>query len=321
LVSANFNGIMNSIEVDNLSKVYRAETTDPVHALDGVSFEVPQGSVFGLLGPNGAGKSTLVKILTTIIPPTSGRARVLDCDVAHDPLEIRRRIAVVLQQTAVDSLLSVQDNLLIYAYLHGVRRREARRRMQTVVDEFDLAGKLKETVYDLSIGTKRRVQVAKIFMVDSPVIFMDEATTGMDPFMRRRVMDRIRAEARNGRTVLLTTQVLSEAEQLCDKILIIDRGRTLASGTLEDLRRLSEQMFRVHLSFAAIDEALTRRLEALGPVELRLNGKTVEMLFRGTEASLLGELADIARSVAITQFEIRGADLEEIFMALLNEAP
>jgi ABC-2 type transport system ATP-binding protein len=312
---------VNAIEVEELRKVYRPNTEEPVRALDGVSFQVSQGSVFGLLGPNGAGKSTLVKILTTITSPTSGQAKVLDCDVARNPLEVRRRIAVVLQQTAVDTLLSVQDNLLIYASLHGLTRREARRRMQAVVDEFDLGNILRETVYDLSIGTKRRVQVAKIFMVDSPIIFMDEATTGMDPFMKRRVMDRIRAEARNGRTVLLTTQVLSEAEQLCDKILIIDHGRTLASGTLEDLRRLSEQMFRVSLSFAGIDESLVSRLNALQPVEFKMNGKAVEMLFRGAEALLLGKLADIARSVPITQFEVRGADLEEIFMALLKETP
>ena len=190
---------------------------------------------------------------------------------------------------------------------------------EAVVEEFDLADKLGETVYDLSIGTKRRVQVAKIFMVDSPVIFLDEATTGMDPFMKRRVMDRIRSESRNGRTVLLTTQVLSEAEQLCDTILIIDRGRTLASGTLDDLRRLSEQMFRVSLSFAGIRRRSDQRLEALQPVEFTTDGKTVEMLFRGKEASLLGELADIARSVPITHFEIQGADLEEIFMALVKE--
>jgi ABC-2 type transport system ATP-binding protein len=234
---------------------------------------------------------------------------------------VRRRIAVVLQQTAVDTLLTVQDNLLIYAYLHHMSRRDARQRMQGIVEEFELADKLGETVYDLSIGTKRRVQVAKIFMVDSPVIFMDEATTGMDPFMKRRVMDRIRAESRNGRTVLLTTQVLSEAEQLCDQILIIDRGRILASGTLEDLRRLSKQMFRVSLSFAEINDGLLRRLQALEPAEFKPNGRTIEMLFRGTEARLLGELADVARSISITQFEIRGADLEEIFMALLKEAP
>jgi ABC-2 type transport system ATP-binding protein len=312
---------MNAIEVKDLKKVYRSNRGELVRALDGISLQVPQGCVFGLLGPNGAGKSTLVKVLTTITSPTSGEATVLGRDVTRSPLEVRRQIAVVLQQTAVESLLTVQDNLLIYAYLHGVGRREAWKRMRSLVEEFDLADKLGETVYDLSIGTKRRVQVAKIFMLDSPVIFLDEATTAMDPFMKRRVMERIRLEARSGRTVLLTTQVLSEAEQLCDTILIIDHGRTLASGTLQDLRRLSEQMFRVSLSFAGIDGDLVGRLEALNPVELKADGdaKSVEMLFRGKEASLLGELADISRSVPITHFEIRGADLEEIFMALVEE--
>ena len=312
---------MNAIEVDNLHKVYEPSNVAPKRAVDGLSFVVPAGSVFGLLGPNGAGKTTLVKILTTITPPTSGKARVAEHDVAREPIQVRRRIAVVLQQTAVESLLSVEDNLLIYAYLHGVGRGEARRRLRAVVEEFELGEQLRETVYDLSIGTKRRVQVAKIFMVDSPIIFMDEATTGMDPFMKRRVMDRIRSEARGGKTIFLTTQVLSEAEQLCDTILIIDRGRALASGTLEDLRRLSEQMFRVNLSFADLNESVIGRLRSLDPVELQVNGKSVEMLFRGTETSLLGELADIARGISITQFEIRGADLEEIFMALVKEKP
>jgi ABC-2 type transport system ATP-binding protein len=311
--------MMNAIEVENVCKIYRSNNAEPKRALDGLSFVVPAGCIFGLLGPNGAGKTTLVKILTTITAPTSGHAKVVGCDLIRESKEVRRRIAVVLQQTAVDTLLSVQDNLLIYAYLHGVGRRDAWKRMQAVAEEFELVDRLKETVYDLSIGTKRRVQVAKIFMLESPVIFMDEATTGMDPFMKRRVMDRIRAEARKGKTILMTTQVLSEAEELCDTILIIDRGRALASGTLEDLRRMSEQMFRVALSFGEVDDVLIGRLKTLDPVEFSANGKSVEMLFRGTEASLLGELADIARSVPITQFEIHGADLEEIFMALLKE--
>jgi ABC-2 type transport system ATP-binding protein len=142
----------------------------------------------------------------------------------------------------------------------------------------------------------------------------------MDPFMKRRVMDRMLAASRSGRTVLLTTQVLSEAEQLCDTILIIDRGRVLASGTLEDLRRLSEQMFQVNLTFATIDENVIRRLRALEPVDLKANGKSVEMLFRGTEASLLEQLADVARVVSITRFEVRGAALEDIFMTLVKDA-
>lgn len=310
---------MNAIEVEEIRKVYRSKTGENI-ALDGVSFVVPQGTIFGLLGPNGAGKTTLVKILTTITPPSHGRATIMGSDVVANAIEARRRTAVVLQQTAVDGLLTVRDNLLIYAYLHHVPRRDAWRRMQSVVDEFELGDQLGQTVYDLSIGTKRRVQVAKIFMVDAPVIFMDEATTGMDPFMKRRVMDRILEEARKGKTVLMTTQVLSEAEQLCDKILIIDRGRTLASGTLDELRRLSQQMFHVSLTFAAMDENLAARLQALAPVECKLMGKSAEMLFRGAESSLLGELADIARTVAITQFEIHGADLEEVFMTLVKEA-
>lgn len=240
--------------------------------------------------------------------------------VVRSPLDARRRIAVVLQQTAVDGLLTVRDNLLIYAYLHHVPRHEAWKRMQAVVEEFELGDQLGQPVYDLSIGTKRRVQVAKVFMVDSPVVFMDEATTGMDPFMKRRVMDRMLAASRSGRTVLLTTQVLSEAEQLCDTILIIDRGRVLASGTLEDLRRLSEQMFQVNLTFATIDENVISRLRALEPVDLKANGKSVEMLFRGTEASLLEQLADVARVVSITRFEVRGAALEDIFMTLVKDA-
>jgi ABC-2 type transport system ATP-binding protein len=310
---------MNAVEVKNLCKVYRSKAGENV-ALDSVSFQIPRGTIFGLLGPNGAGKTTAVKILTTITRPTSGRAWVMGCDVVRSPLDARRRIAVVLQQTAVDGLLTVRDNLLIYAYLHHVPRHEAWKRMQAVVEEFELGDQLGQTVYDLSIGTKRRVQVAKVFMVDSPVVFMDEVTTGMDPFMKRRVMDRMLAASRSGRTVLLTTQVLSEAEQLCDTILIIDRGRVLASGTLEDLRRLSEQMFQVNLTFATIDENVIRRLRALEPVDLKANGKSVEMLFRGTEASLLEQLADVARVVSITRFEVRGAALEDIFMTLVKDA-
>src|SRR5262245_23481827 len=159
----------NAIEARDLKKIYRSNTAEPVRALDGISLQVPQGCVFGLLGPNGAGKSTLVKILTTITSPTSGAATVLGRDVTRSPLEVRRQIAVVLQQTAVESLLTVKDNFLIYAYLHGVGRREAWRRMQSLVEEFDLADKLDETVYDLRISTKRRVQVDQYFILDSKV--------------------------------------------------------------------------------------------------------------------------------------------------------
>ena len=311
---------MNAVEVKNVRKVYRSGTATPVRALDGVSFAAPSGSIFGLLGPNGAGKSTLVKILGTITSATEGTATVMGFDVGRQPLDARRRMAVVLQQTAAETLLTVRDNLLIYAYLHGLSRREARRRMEEIVEEFGLGDKLRDTVQELSLGTKRRIQVAKIFMLDSPVIMLDEATTGMDPLMKRHVMDRLRLEARKGRTVLLTTQVLSEAEELCDTIMILNGGKTLASGTLQDLRKLSKQMFRVNLSFSETRDDLDARLRALGPVELKVEGLTAEMLFRGDEAALLGNLAELSRAVPISQFEVRGPNLEEIFMTLLEGA-
>ena len=309
---------MNAITVEDVRKVYSGGASQRVHAVDGVSFEVPRGQIFGLLGPNGAGKTTLVKILTTMTAPTSGRARVCGFDVINQALDVRRQIAVVLQQTAVETLLTVEDNLRIYAYLHGVNRSEVRKRLDTVLDEFDLLEKARETVQDLSLGTKRRVQVAKVFMVDSPVIFLDESTTGMDPLMRRRVLDRIRQEARNGRTVLLTTQVLSEAEELCDKIMIINDGRTLAAGNLQELRRLSTQMFRVSLTFAR-DHDMRSRLQALHPVEMRVEGERVELLFKGEEALLLGRLAELSRVAPIRHFEVRGAGLEDIFVELVGE--
>ena len=308
----------NAIQVEDLKKVYRAGD-DAVRALDGVSFDVPQGRIYGLLGPNGAGKSTLVKILSTITTPTSGKASVMGFDVEREPLLSRQQMTVVLQQTATENLLTVGDNLLIYAYLHGVKKQTAEERLRQLAEEFELTSLLRDTVQELSLGTKRRIQVAKIFMLNAPVIILDEATTGMDPLMKRRVMDRLRAEAHNGRTILLTTQVLSEAEELCESIMILDRGRSMASGTLQELRKLSTRTFRVNLTFAETSDELVRRLQALEPEQLQVNGKQVEMLFHGEEAALLGRLADISRDTPILQFEVRGPTLEEIFIALMKE--
>jgi ABC-2 type transport system ATP-binding protein len=310
---------MNAIEVDNVHKIYRPKAGTDAHALNGVSFQVPQGMIYGLLGPNGAGKSTMVRILSTITAPTSGRATILGCDVVHQGLAARGKMAVVLQHTAAENFLTVRDNLLIYAYLHGVGPAAAQQRASALIEEFQLGGLLRMTVQELSEGTKRRIQVAKIFMLDSPLFILDEATTGMDPLMKRRVLDRLRAEVRKGRTILLTTQVLSEAEELCDSIMIINKGRTMASGTLQDLRALSTRMFRVSLTFADGADDLNGRLMSLSPSELQVNGRSAEMVFQGEEASLLGRLADISRDTPIAQFEVRGPTLEEIFLSLVEK--
>lgn len=310
----------NAIEVADVHKVYRGKNGETVRALDGISFQVPQGRIYGLLGPNGAGKSTLVKILSTITPLTSGHATVMGHDVTRQPRAVRDQLSVVLQQTATENLLTVRDNLLIYAFLHGVKSDVAQKRLRAIVDEFELGERLRDTVQELSLGTKRRIQVAKIFMLEAPLIILDEATTGMDPLMKRRVMDRLRTEARNGRTILLTTQVLSEAEELCESIMIIDHGKAMASGTLRELRTLSTRMFRVNLVFGGTDGDLVTKLKALKPAELQVDGNSAEMVFHGEEeASLIGKLADISRETPILQFEVRGPTLEEVFIALMQE--
>src|SRR5262245_60209876 len=240
-----------AISVNGLTKVYtrrrlpwrRAGT--PVRAVDGLSFAVRRGAIFGLLGPNGAGKTTTLKILTTLARPTGGEAEVLGFDVLRQPLEVRRRISAVIQETAVELFLTVRDNLLTFARFHGIAAREAERRAAGVIERFQLGAERERKVQDLSGGYRRRVQVAKVFMVDTAVVFLDEFSTGMDPILKRSVMDQLREAAANGRTIILTTQVLSEAEELCDDILIVNRGKQVARGDLHALKLLSEGVYEV----------------------------------------------------------------------------
>jgi ABC-2 type transport system ATP-binding protein len=176
------------IQVENFGHVYRRGQS-PRPALDGLSFAVRRGEIFGLLGPNGAGKTTVVEILTTILRPTSGRALVAGHDVRTHPLEVRRQFAAVLQENAVETLLSTRDNLLLYGYLHGLSRSQTTRRMEEVVVLLELHEHLGQRAQALSGGNKRRLQVAKALMVETPILFLDEATTGMDPLVKRRVVE------------------------------------------------------------------------------------------------------------------------------------
>lgn len=176
------------IEVENLVKVYRSGSRDEVRAVDGMSFTVTKGTIFGLLGPNGAGKSTMLRVLTTLSRATSGSVRILGVDVREKPLEVRRRLSAVLQDTAVELFLSVRDNLMTYARFHGLPNRTAITRADSVMQKFQLTSESDRKVQDLSGGFKRRVQVAKVFMVETPVLFLDEFSTGMDPILKREVM-------------------------------------------------------------------------------------------------------------------------------------
>ena len=229
----------SAIDVVNLEKVYARRRCDPVRAVDGLSFSVATGSIFGLLGPNGAGKSTTLRILTTLLRPTSGTARVAGYDVVREALQVRRNIAVVIQENAAELFLNVRENLLTFARFHGLRGSEMPRRADRVLAQFGLEREAARKAMDLSGGYRRRVQVAKMFMVDTPVLFLDEFSTGMDPILRRAVMALLREAAGQGRTIVLTTHILHEAEELCDDILIVDRGRQVARGDVSSLKAQS----------------------------------------------------------------------------------
>jgi len=305
----------HAIQVENLRHIYRRGTgTRP--ALDGMNFSVRRGEIFGLLGPNGAGKTTIVKVLTTILRPSSGGARVNGHDVLREPLSVRRSIAAVLQENAVETLLSTWDNLLLYGYLHGYSRAESRRRAESVIETLELADHLQKRAQSLSGGFKRRLQVAKALMVDTPVLFLDEATTGMDPIIKRRVIDAIRTQARAGRTVLLTTQLLDEAEELCDRMLLMDFGKTLASGTMAELRTLSAKFFHIRLGFASEPDGAVELLRALTPLSLSQAGREYDIVVSGTENEWIRHMANLSERWPLAHLEINAASLEEIFMQL-----
>jgi ABC-2 type transport system ATP-binding protein len=306
-----------AIVVENLVKVFGSRL--PVRAVDGLSFTVRRGSIFGLLGPNGAGKTTTLRIMTTLLRPSSGRVEVLGHDVVRAPLDVRRQIGVVIQEQAADLLLNVRDNLLTFARFHGRSMAEAQPRAREAMAQFGLTEAADRKVQDLSGGMRRRVQVAKMFMVDVPIVFLDEFSTGMDPILKRSVMDLLRAQAARNRTIVLTTQVLTEAEELCDDILIINQGRQVAHGTLHDLKMLTHRLYEVTLTFERVPEALAALLAGYSVDGFKTVHNTVQLRLREDEARVLELVAALARQGRILRVEIAGASLEDIFVELTQQ--
>jgi ABC-2 type transport system ATP-binding protein len=309
-----------ALQVENLVKVFPARGRRPeVRAVDDLSFHVRQGEIFGLLGPNGAGKTTTIRMLTTLLSPTSGQASVLGHNVVREPLEVRRRIAVVLQEHANEQFLTTQENLVTFGRFHGFPLSEARRRADEVLEKFQLTEYARRKVQDLSGGLKRRVQVSKVFMIEAPVVFLDEFSSGMDPLLKRTVMGYLAEEAGRGRTIILTTQVLSEAEELCDDILILHRGRKLVQGSLRDLKLLSKDIYDVSLAFEQLPEKIREEREAFQPQRLAIEQDSVEMTVQAPETRVLEMVAGLARRGRLLHVEINGASLEDIFVSLTGE--
>jgi len=308
-----------AIRVRDLVKRYSRRGQPSVRAIDGLTFDVARGSIFGLLGPNGAGKTTLLRILSTLARPTAGEARVLGHDVTAAPLDVRRRISVVVQETAVELFLTVRDNLGTFARFHGVPTREIRARAQRVLDDLELAPEAHRKVMDLSGGFRRRVQIAKVFMVETPVVFLDEFSTGMDPILKRRVMDKLRREAAGGRTIVLTTQILSEVEELCDDILILNRGRQAARGDLQTLKLLSHGVYEITITFERLPPGIEEELAARHPIRLAITQNTIDVTLKDDDGGILDVVGALAARGRVLRLEVGGASLEDIFVELTKE--
>ncbi len=309
-----------ALEVENLTKVYERRGQSAVRAVDGISFSVPRGEIFGLLGPNGAGKTTLLKVLATLLRPSGGAARIEGFDVVVRPLEVRRHISMVLQETAAELFLSVRDNLLTFARFHGLPAAEARRRASIVMEKFQIAAHAEQKVQDLSGGSRRCVQVSKVFMVETPVVFLDEFSTGMDPILKRAVMGYLREESSKGRTIVLTTQILNEAEELCDDILIMNRGRQVARGDLNALKLLSAGVYEISLTFDKLPETIEEDVAALKPLRSHVDGNTIEISLKVEETQVLDIVSALAQRRRALRVEVSGASLEDIFVELTKEA-
>ena len=223
-----------AISIEGFSQTYNGRD----YVVNNISFQVKKGEIFGLLGKNGAGKTTTIKALTTLLRPTKGKIKVLGYDVTLDGAEIRKRIGVVQQELSFE-FSTVKENFDLYGFLWGVPKKIREKKRDELVKIFGLEDLLKTPAFDLSGGQKRRVQVAKEFLHDMDLLFLDEPTIGLDPLMRRSILDLLRDKAKNdGLTILFTTHNLEEADYLCDRIAIMDRGRILALDTTENLKRL-----------------------------------------------------------------------------------
>ena len=285
-------------------------------ALDGVSFTVRRGEVFGLLGRNGAGKSTLIKAMTTLIRPTSGTLRVLGMDPLHDGQKIRSRIGVVQQGESFD-FATVQGNFDIYGVLWNVPKKLRVQRTDELIKMFGLQDVRKKRAFDLSGGQKRRVQVAREMIHDMDILFLDEPTTGLDVFMRRDLLDSIRKQVREGLTVVFTTHNLEEADYVCDRVAVVDQGKILAMDTVENLKRLYGGKKTVEVTLAEGDvsrffESLKAKLDGS---ELKIEGNSAIILTDDPKGALqrIMELSQLTGS-QVDWLNVRKNTLEDVFI-------
>ncbi|MFB9925455.1 ATP-binding cassette domain-containing protein [Amycolatopsis halotolerans] len=283
--------------------------------LDGIDLSVARGTVFSLLGANGAGKTTTVKILSTLINADGGAAQVAGYDVASEADGVRASIGVTGQFSAVDNLLTAEENLLLMADLHHLDRPARQRRAAELLEQFDLVEAAKKPVSTFSGGMRRRLDLAMTLVGSPRVIFLDEPTTGLDPRSRRAMWEIVRKLVAGGVTIFLTTQYLEEADELADRIAVLDRGRIVAEGTAEELKR---QIPGGHVQLRFEEEAdLLHAQRALSEASRQNDALVLRVPSDGSLQSLKSLIDRLdSLSVKVDELSVHTPDLDDVFLAL-----
>ena len=305
-----------AVQVEDLVREYKGG----VRAVDGLGLEVATGEIYGFLGPNGAGKTTVVRVLTTLLRPTSGRALVAGFDVVRQGDAVRRSIGVALQEAAIDPLMTGRELLRMQGALHGFSTRESKARAVALLDRVGLTEAGDRRVGGYSGGMRRRLDLALALVHRPRVLFLDEPTTGLDPTSRTALWREVRALNDEGTTVFLTTQYLEEAEQLADRVGIIARGRLVAEGTPDALKaRVGSPTVHVELSDGEDAPRAREALAALGELEDEVQGQPTRVAVRapGGHAAIAPVIRVLdARGVTVESVEVQTPSLDDVFAAV-----
>ena len=309
---------MSCIEVHSLSKSYSS-----ILAVDTIDLSVESGQVFGFLGPNGAGKSTVIKLLTTLIQPDSGQISVLGVNAIEEPLKIRKKIGVVLQQPSYEPTLSVEKSLEKYGMMWNVDKKTRQIRTEELLESFELTQIRKKKNEDLSIGQRRRVQVAREFMHDMDLLFLDEPTVGLDPSARRKLLDFLKNKVKDtGMTIFYTTHVLTEAEYLCDNIAIINNGKIITVDSPNELKNRfgNEKTIKIHVSEQFIQ--LPNLLKDIPDCNIeKSDGIIITIHSTNSEIVLMNILKILNQNnIPISDLSAMPTNLEEIFLKVVSDS-
>jgi ABC-2 type transport system ATP-binding protein len=303
---------VSAIDVQDIRKTFGTFT-----AVDGVSFSVQPGEVFGLLGPNGAGKSTLIRMLTTLLPPTNGTARVGGFDIVKDADGVRRTIGVIPQAMTSDTELSVEENLIIFSKLYGVPRARRKPLIDELLAAVDLTEWRHKQVMYLSGGMRRRVEIARGLVHEPKIFFLDEPTTGLDPVSRVAVWEMIqKVKKARDLTVLLTTHYMDEADRLCDRIAIVDHGKLVALDSPLKLKASIPSQNAIEVSFSSVPEQWAGRLEQLPHVQSVTNDDHVFRIAtaNGPETTMALVAASEAAGITVQSLAVKSTTLDDVFV-------